>query len=293
MADPMDGEGTSLSSAENFVTSTYSRYATCGMTFGPINALVTAVMGEEEDLSVALANAANTWPMPLTRTILLLIGVSMALYGFALVRPFNFAAGAYLGGTLTLLLLGVVAPPSTTCWVIVVLPLLAAIAAGVVCASKRSSLFAVFGLVAGEVIGRVFYNLLLAPVGLPELLAYSCIGFFAVLCSVGAYYVGDVVWIFATAFIGAHLGVSALLEMLVVPWAPGFSVYLRISWPDLSMIHSAEYVGQYLSYLTGDLALLFPFLLVCGLAVAGFYAQLKLIKTGKTKAMKDAALVMK
>ena len=56
----------------------------------------------------AVLGAASSFPSQVFSAGLVLLGGALLLYGYKLVRPVNFAAGAYLGGTLSLLLLKLV-----------------------------------------------------------------------------------------------------------------------------------------------------------------------------------------
>ena len=109
------------------------------------------------------------------------LGALLLSVGFMLIRPINFAVGCYLGGSITLLLITLFAPVTTGCGIIVWFPVFAALGVGGLCAWKRGSMFAIIGLIIGEIAGRLVYNLTMRPLGLPEYLAFSCISFFSVV----------------------------------------------------------------------------------------------------------------
>ena len=98
-----------------------------------------------------------------------------------LVRPINFVFGAYLGGSISLLILKAIVKTQTTCSLIFGVPMTVAMVCGSLAAYRRGSMFGLLGLVTGEVAGRYFYNATMRPFGVPEQLAYTCIGFFAVV----------------------------------------------------------------------------------------------------------------
>jgi len=143
------------------------------------------------------------------------------LYGFRLVRPVNFVAGAYLGGTSSLILLQIFAPAFPNCYAIVAGATVCALVLGMVCYKKRTSVLVVLGIVLGEIVGDNFYKLFLASV-FPEYVAFGCIGFFAVLLGVGAASFGDFFVKATTAFFGAYIVVCSILKLVVIPYVPKF-----------------------------------------------------------------------
>jgi hypothetical protein len=169
-----------VNAANAFVASSYDRYATCLASFGSLAATTSAIGEQASTYSSSISALAASWPSQIFSAGALAIGVALLLYGFKLVRPVNFVAGTYLGGTASLILLQIFAATLTQCAAIVGIASACGLGLGYFCSTKRSSVLIVLGLVVGEIVGDNFYKLFLAGV-LPEYVAFGCIGFFAVL----------------------------------------------------------------------------------------------------------------
>ena len=157
------------------------RFSQCLGSFGPVST-ASAVVTEQASAAAGFVTAATaSWPSQIFDASLLLLGLALLIFGYKMVRPLNFAAGAYFGGSVALLLLNIFAPTLTYCAAIVGAGVACGVLVGLLCAMKRGSVLAVLGLVAGEIVGDVVYKTLLLPLGAPEFAAFFSIGFFAVL----------------------------------------------------------------------------------------------------------------
>jgi len=286
-----------LDAATSVVSGAYGKFANCALTFDWIKMATKQVIGEEELLEASLASSITSWHPSIFTLLTMLLGVVLLLVGFMFVRPVNFGVGAYIGGSVSLLLLTLFAPATTGCATIVGVPVLIALLLGGICAWKRGSMFAVIGLVAGEVIGRLFFNLTLKGLGAPEYLAFSCIGFFAVVVACLMFYVGDLTWIVGCSVGGAYLLVSRTLQLTTYfrpDW--GLGAFVEFVWPDVTRLHDAYFMHRYAAYLVSAPAIYVPLGLVCVLALFGTWFQLKLLAARKAAALvgatKAAALEM-
>jgi len=147
-------------------------------------------------------------------------------------------------------------------------------------------MFAAIGIVVGEVIGRLFYSLTLQPLGAPEYLAFSCIGFFAVVVACLLYHIGDPTWIVVCSIAGSYLLVASLLQLCIAPILPQMGVqrFAEFRWPDITELGSSYYNREYARYIAGDAAIWLPLLLVLGLAAYGYAKQQALLAKDKVQA---------
>ena len=207
----------------------------------------------------------------------LLVGVALLVFGYKLLRPVNFFAGTYLGGTFALLMLNIFAPAFASCPIIVVATSASGLLLGVLCALKRTSLLVVLGLVVGEIIGDLFYKTILARVA-PEYVAFGCIGFFSVLTGVLAGNAGDFAWRVGCSFFGAYLVVANFLRLAVVPYAPDsvkFEGFLAFR-PDVTQ--TIARASQYQDTILGSPYVYGPVIVLLLLTVAGAELQSRLFK---------------
>ena len=171
-----------LDSASEVVSQAHSQFITCAMSFGPVAQTAALIIGKHEEVR----SHSQTWGQEVWDGLLVAAGLVILFFGFASVRPVNFAFGTYLGGSLSLLLMTLFGPLQADCAFVFGVPLMSALASGLLFVWKESSMFAVFGLFAGELAGRLVFDFLLAPTGAPDYLAYSCIGFFSVVVRVAS-----------------------------------------------------------------------------------------------------------
>ena len=106
-------------------------------------------------------------------------GLLLLAFGHALVRPVNFLAGAYLGGVGSLLAMRIFLPDVNACAAVIAVPVVGALTAGLVCAYLRKSMYFVFGLMAGDVVGSYLFFLAVEWTGLGSQGLYFSMGFFA------------------------------------------------------------------------------------------------------------------
>ena len=194
-----------LSTSTTFVTSAVDGFGTCVASIStPIASVTTVVTDQTTAATSFITTAAASWPSQVFSVGMLLAGALLLLYGYKMVRPVNFVAGCYLGGTLSLLLLNIFAPTLTSCAAIVATGAASGLLLGFLCALKRASMLTLLGLVAGEILGDVAYKTFLLPLGAPEYAAFFCIGFFAVLLAVLVGQVGDFSVKPVCSFFGAY-----------------------------------------------------------------------------------------
>ena len=209
-----------LSTSTTFVTSAVDGFGTCVASIStPIASVTTVVTDQTTAATSFITTAAASWPSQVFSVGMLLAGALLLLYGYKMVRPVNFVAGCYLGGTLSLLLLNIFAPTLTSCAAIVATGAASGLLLGFLCALKRASMLTLLGLVAGEILGDVAYKTFLLPLGAPEYAAFFCIGFFAVLLAVLVGQVGDFSVKLVCSFFGAYLVLTNSLK-LAAPYVP-------------------------------------------------------------------------
>lgn len=214
-----------LATANAFVSGSYDKYSSCVASYDIITTTTGAVSAQAGVATSYFVQIASSLPAAIFGTLTMIAGVVLMFYGFKLVRPVNFAAGAYLGWTTSLILLTVFAPNLASCPAILSLGTVSGLLVGVLCAMKRASVMAVLGVVAGEMLGDVFFKTFLASVA-PEYVAFGCIGFFAVLLAVLSAYAGDFAFMAFCSFFGAYLAVSNFVKHVLVPYSSGGASYL-------------------------------------------------------------------
>ena len=152
MAEGDDGDYISTASA--VIMDTYKKFDQCAMTYNFVASGTSAVVGEEQMMSDWFNGHKSNFPPQLFTFLHMLFGVALLFVGFMLVRPINFAFGAYLSGSIMLLLLKALVKTGATCDVIFGLPVVTALLFGSLAAWKRGSMFGLLGLITGEVAGR-------------------------------------------------------------------------------------------------------------------------------------------
>jgi len=267
--------------ANAFISASYGKYTSCITGFGPVS-IVASQTATTVDAAVAAASSA---PSQVFGVLQILVGAAMLVYGYKLVRPINFVAGAYLGATLSLLLLNIFAPALANCPAIVAIGTLCGLGLGVLCALKRESAMLVLGLVSGEIVGDLFFKIFLAGV-VPEYVAFGCIGFFAVLLGVLAGRVGDFAFKVACSFFGGYLIIANLLKLLFIPFVPtGASFLAFLSFkPELTAALTGAYTTTLVNpYVYG------PTIVLLALTATGSYVQVKLLRRDE----QQSGLIMK
>merc|ERR1719238_1888494 len=96
---------------------------------------------------------------------------------------------------------------------------------GIICLMKRRSMYALIGLVAGEIVGKFVYHLVLENSGYGTNTLYVSIGFFAIVGAYAVKEIGDLAWMICTALMGSYFATTALVELVVVPFVPDGASY--------------------------------------------------------------------
>ena len=148
-------------------------------------------------------------------------------FGYRLVRLVNLIAGFWVGTSLALFFLELVAPQISheTCVLVVLITLTVACFLGILCAAKRRSMYFVLGVLAAQLIGSHSYDLLIiagygrtAEGTSPDEAARGCISFFAVLGATLVYFYADLAWTLATCLVGAYGTVYFGIKLVVTPY---------------------------------------------------------------------------
>jgi hypothetical protein len=148
--------------------------------------------------------------------------------GIYLVRAVNFICGFYVGSSLAMFLLDLFAmgtPLMDECAVLLAIVSGSALLVGIICLMKRRSMYALIGLVAGEIVGKFVYHLVLENSGYGTNTLYVSIGFFAVVGAYAAKEVGDLAWMICTALMGAYFATTAFVELVIIPYVPDGANY--------------------------------------------------------------------
>ena len=262
-----------LDHANKFISGSIDRFSQCFVSFE----LLKTTSDFSTPVTVAIASTAASAPAQLMSGAALLVGVALLVFGYKLLRPVNFFAGTYLGGTFALLMLNIFAPALASCPIIVMATSASGLLLGVLCALKRTSVLVVLGLVVGEIIGDLFYKTMLARLA-PEYVAFGCIGFFSVLTGVLAGNAGDFAWKVGCSFFGAYLVVANFLRLAVVPYAPDsvkFEGFLAFR-PDVTQ--TIARASQYQDTILGSPYVYGPVIVLLLLTVAGAELQSRLFK---------------
>lgn len=179
-----------LQTANRFISGSYDKYTTCISSYEIVTTATSAVSTQAGAATGLVTQFVGSLPQQVMSGLTLAVGLVLMVYGYKLVRPVNFAAGAYLGWTASLILLTIFAPTLASCPAVLAVGTCSGLLVGLLCAMKRASVMAVLGVVAGEMVGDVFFKTFLASLA-PEYVAFGCIGFFAVLLAVLSAYAGD------------------------------------------------------------------------------------------------------
>lgn len=266
-----------LEHANKFISGSMDRFSKCFVSFELLKTTSASVADFSMPVAVAIASTTASAPAQLMSGAAFLVGVALLVFGYKLLRPVNFFAGTYLGGTFALLMLNIFAPALASCPIIVLATSASGLLLGVLCALKRTSVLVVLGLVVGEIIGDLFYKTMLARLA-PEYVAFGCIGFFSVLTGVLAGNAGDFAWKVGCSFFGAYLVVANFLRLAVVPYAPDsvkFEGFLAFR-PDVTQ--TIARASQYKDTILGSPYVYGPVVVLLLLTVAGAGLQSRLSK---------------
>ena len=279
-----------LQTANTFITGSYDKYTQCIVNFELLQTVTGVVSQYSEPATATISATAASLPAQVLSASSLALGVVVLVWGYKLLRPINFLAGAYLGGTVALLLLSIFAPALASCPAIVLVATVCGLLLGVICAYKRASVIVVLGLVVGEIVGDIFYKTFLASFA-PEYVAFGCIGFFAVLAGVLAGHAGDFAWKLGCAFLGADLAVNNFIKLVLVPYVPDgvkFEAFLAFR-PDVTQ--AVQRASEYQGTLFGSPYVYGPVLVLILLTAVGTWLQQGLL-TAAQKADNER-LIMK
>jgi len=261
-----------LQSANTFIAGSYTKYSTCISSYEVMATASNVITTQAGSISAVAAQQIGSVPEQVISGLTLVVGIILMFLGYKLVRPVNFAAGAYLGYTASLILITIFLPSLSSCPAILATGTVSGLLVGLLCAMKRASVLAVLGVVAGEMIGDLFYKTFLAQI-LPEYVAFGCIGFFAVLLAVLSAYAGDFAFQAFCGFFGSYLVVVNVIKLVLVPYAPNGQSYLAfLSFkPELTQILVS---GQAVA---GSPYVLGPVVAVALLTTIGTYAQVVML----------------
>lgn len=169
--------------------------------------------------------AAQSAPWQAFSGLTLACAMGLLFLGWYLVRAVNFFGGFYLGSSLALLSISIIGNYSSAlsenCIAMLSIVAATGLLAAVICVIKRKSMYLVLGLIAGEIIGKFFYHLLLEPTDAKGTMTMMfSVGFFMVLGAYAVKEIGDLAWMVCTALMGAYFATTALVELVVVPFVP-------------------------------------------------------------------------
>ena len=123
-----------LQTANDFIRNSYSQYTQCVTGIG----LVTQITGIASGVATPVVDGYKTLTAQVINSALLVEGVTLLTLGYKLIRPVNFVAGAYLGGTVSMLLLKIFLPAVANCLATITLVSASGLLLGVLCMAKRT-----------------------------------------------------------------------------------------------------------------------------------------------------------
>jgi len=289
-----------IQSATEVVNGAYAQFTECAMAIDPVALATTMLIGKEEAMRTSLVARSRTWTHEVMDGVHIFFGLVLLFASFSFVRPINFCAGRYLGGSFSLLVLTLFAPVPTPCMIVFGMPTFFALLVGTAFVYRRGSLFAMFGLVVGEIVGRLVYDLLLGPLGAPDFLAYSCIGFFSVVLAGFMWQIGDAAWVVCCSLVGAYYVVLGIIQLAVpilvwsMPIMANLDAFVQFRPPDMASAGNMAYEKMYWKTVVSNPYIFVPLLVVLLLTVVGSRTQLRLMARAElTKSSEAAALVMK
>jgi len=273
-----------LNTAHGFIVGAIDRYTTCIVGFEPLQSASETVRTTSSPYVSTIVEASTTLPEQVLSAGALVLGTSLWVFGYKLVRPVNFCAGAYFGSTLALLLMKIFLPAVASCGIIVSVGTASGLIVGVLCALKRAAVLVVLGLVAGEIVGDLVYKSVLSQVA-PEYVAFGCIGFFSVLIGALFGHVGDFAWKLGCAFFGAYIMIVSFLKLALIPYVPnGYQFQDFIAFqPDISL--AASLGSEYASTILGSPYVYGPTIALLLLTTAGTWLQVRLLKQARMAAV--------
>jgi len=216
-----------VSTAQSFLSGSYN-----GTSF---NTLQTCFAGEVDTVADmangaldATIQATQSAPWQAFSGATLVFSLALMFLGFYLVRAVNFFGGVYIGSTLSLFVLSLFAvgtPLMNDCNVMLSIVSASALLLAIICVIKRKSMYVLLGLIAGEIVGKFFFHLLLERSGYGTNTLYVSIGFFAVVGAYAVVGIGDLAWMICTALMGAYFTTTSLVELVLIPYLPDGKEY--------------------------------------------------------------------
>ena len=104
-----------LQTANRFISGSYDKYTTCISSYEIVTTATSAVSTQAGAATGLVTQFVGSLPQQVMSGLTLAVGLVLMVYGYKLVRPVNFAAGAYLGWTASLILLTIFAPTLASC----------------------------------------------------------------------------------------------------------------------------------------------------------------------------------
>jgi len=204
---------------------------------------VTIVQSMTNGALTQTLEAAHSMPWQAFSGLTLAVAMLLMFLGWYLVRAVNLFGGLYIGASLSVFFLTFATdtPLMQNCLAMTSVVGVSALLCAVICLVYRKSMYLVLGMIAGEIIGKFVYHLLLESAGLGTNTLYISIGFFAVLCAYAVKEVGDLAWMVCTALMGSYFATTAIVELVVVPYVPdGYNYAAFLAYrpsPNVSGLH--------------------------------------------------------
>ena len=177
---------------------------------------VTIVQSMTNGALTQTLEAAHSMPWQAFSGLTLAVAMLLMFLGWYLVRAVNLFGGLYIGASLSVFFLTFATdtPLMQNCLAMTSVVGVSALLCAVICLVYRKSMYLVLGMIAGEIIGKFVYHLLLESAGLGTNTLYISIGFFAVLCAYAVKEVGDLAWMVCTALMGSYFATTAIVELV-------------------------------------------------------------------------------
>merc|ERR1711865_129913 len=188
-------------------------------------------------------DVAHSVPWQAFSGLTLAVAILLMFLGWYLVRAVNLFGGLYIGASVSVFLLtfAVGTPLMQNCLAMISVVVVSSLLGAIIRLVYRKSMYLVLGMIAGEIIGKFVYHLLLESAGLGSNTLYISIGFFAMVGAYAVKEVGDLAWMICTALMGSYFATTALVELVVVPYVPdGYNYAAFLAYrpsPNVSGLH--------------------------------------------------------
>jgi len=231
-----------MEAAQTFVYGSFNRSS--------VHVLQTCFAGEVS-LVQSMTNGALTQTLDVAHSVpwqafsglTLAVAILLMFLGWYLVRAVNLFGGLYIGASVSVFLLtfAVGTPLMQNCLAMISVVVVSSLVSAIICLVYRKSMYLVLGMIAGEIIGKFVYHLLLESAGLGSNTLYISIGFFAMVGAYAVKEVGDLAWMVCTALMGAYFATTAFVELVVVQYLPdGYNYAAFLAYrpsPNVSGLH--------------------------------------------------------